>query len=64
MTIKITQQRVDRGRTESLSDVLGGQTSTIVTFSVAQLNALNTYLAKIRAGADTSTVETAITALP
>jgi hypothetical protein len=64
MTIKLTQQRVDRGRTESLSDVLGGNTSTIVTFSVAQLSALNTYLAKIQAGATTTTVETAINALP
>lgn len=64
MTIKITQQRVDRGRTESLADVLGGQSSTIVTFTVAQLNAVNTYLAKIQAGANTSTVETAINALP
>jgi len=63
MTIKITQQRVDRGRTESLADVLGGQTSTIVTFSAAQLAAVNTYLAKIQAGATTTTVETAINAL-
>jgi hypothetical protein len=64
MTIKLTQQRVDAGRTESLADVLGGNMSTIVTFSAAQLAALNTYLAKIRAGANTSTVETAINALP
>jgi len=64
MTIKIIQQRVDRGRTESTSDVLGGNMSTIVTFSVAQLTALNTYLAKIQAGANTTTVETAINALP
>jgi hypothetical protein len=37
--------------------------STIVTFSAAQLAALNTYLAKIREGATTTTVETAINAL-
>jgi hypothetical protein len=60
MTIKFDQTPVSRGTTEESINVLGGDTSKIVTITAAQLGAVNTYLDEIAAGTDTSAVETAI----